>query len=51
LLTGKFDPKLANILPDRTTIRSPESAGQGNRMHPGELSHVAESEGLVKSLV
>jgi len=50
-LTGKFDPKLANILPDRTMMRSPESPGQRNGMHACELSHFRKSEGLVKSVV
>jgi hypothetical protein len=43
-LTGKFDPKLANILPDRTMMHSPESAGQRNGMHACELGHFGKTD-------
>src|ERR1700738_4778131 len=42
-LAGKFEPKLANVLPDRAMMCSAEGAGQRNRMHPGQLRHLAKS--------
>ena len=50
-LTCKFDPQLANVFSYRAIVGSPESAGQRNWMHVGELGHLGKSDRLTEAFL